>query len=145
MALMRKDPYLAYNFLVEIGGIMAGGFSEVSGLQVEMEVHDYREGGRNDFIHKLAGPIRYPSNLILKRGLADPDLLWAWYQSVINGFILRQNITIMLLNSIREPKRAWSFNGAYPVRWIGPELHAARNGLAVETLEFVHKGLFLSF
>jgi phage tail-like protein len=144
MALIRKDPYLAYNFLVEIGGIEAGGFSDVSGLRTEMEVHDYREGGQNEYIHKLPGPTRYPSNLTLKRGMADLDLLWAWYQSVVQGFILRQNITVLLLNSVREPRRAWSFTGAYPVRWIGPELRGSSAEVAVETLEFVHQGLLLS-
>lgn len=144
MALIRKDPYLAYNFLVEIEGIEAGGFSDVSGLRTEMEVHDYREGGQNEYIHKLPGPIRYPSNLTLKRGLADLDLLWTWYHSIMQGFVSRQNITVLLLNSVREPKRAWSFAGAYPVRWVGPELRGGRAEVAVETLEFVHHGLLLS-
>jgi phage tail-like protein len=143
MALMRKDPYLAFNFLVVIGGIEAGGFSEVSGLRTEMEVHDYREGGQNEYIHKLAGPIRYPNNLTLKRGMADLDLLWAWYQTILQGIHTRQNITILLLDSARVPKRGWSFSGAYPVRWIGPQLTGSRSEVAVETLEFVHHGLLI--
>ncbi len=31
---IRADPYQAFNFLIEIEGILAGGFSECSGLQV---------------------------------------------------------------------------------------------------------------
>ena len=74
----RHDPYGAFSFLVEFDGLVAGGFSEASGLQVVVELHDYREGGRNDYIHRLAGPARYPQNLVLKRGLTDNDTLWAW-------------------------------------------------------------------
>jgi phage tail-like protein len=52
---IRNDPYKAYNFLVEIEGLIVGGFSEVTGMQVEIEVKDYREGGVNEYIHKLPG------------------------------------------------------------------------------------------
>ena len=50
---VRTDPYQVCNFLVEIEGILAGGFSECSGLQVETEVFDYREGGLNEYVHRF--------------------------------------------------------------------------------------------
>src|SRR2546422_11337395 len=75
----RSDPFLAFNFVVEVQSLVLGGFSDVTGLQKEIEVQDYREGGVNDYIHKLSGPARYPSNLVLKRGLTDIDL-WNWHE-----------------------------------------------------------------
>jgi phage tail-like protein len=142
MALgQRSDPYTAYNFLVEIEGLVVGGFTEVTGLQIEVEVQDYREGGLNDYIHRLAGPTRYPSNLILKRGLADIDLLWAWHQAVTHGIILRRNGSIVLLDPAGSEKWRWNFVGAYPVRWLGPELRSGSANVAVETLELVHRGI----
>ncbi len=39
----RTDPYLSFNFLVEIEGVVTGGFSEVTGLQAETEIKEYRE------------------------------------------------------------------------------------------------------
>ena len=42
---VRLDPYQGYNFLIEIEGILAGGFSECSGLTVETEFFEFREGG----------------------------------------------------------------------------------------------------
>src|SRR3954463_7468117 len=86
----RRDPYTTFNFLVEIEGLVVGGFSEVSGLQVETAVEDYQEGGQNDYVHKLAGPTRYPSNLILKRGLTDVGTLWSWHQEVATGTVTRR-------------------------------------------------------
>ena len=137
----RQDPYLTFNFQVEIQGLVVGGFSEVLGLQVEIEVEDYREGGLNDYIHKLAGPTRYPSNLVLKHGLTDVDGLWKWQREVTQGVIKRKNGSIVLLDSTGEERWRWNFSGAYPVRWVGPELRAGSADVAVETIELVHRGL----
>lgn len=137
----RRDPYLAFNFRVEIEGLTVARFTEVTGLQVEIEVHDYREGGLNDYIHKLAGPTRYPSNLILKKGLTDVKELWEWHQEVMQGKIERKNVSIVLLNEVGDEIQRWNFAHACPVRWIGPELKAKSGEVAVQTLEMVHRGL----
>jgi phage tail-like protein len=137
----RTDPYLAFNFLVEVGGLVVGGFTEVSGLQLEMNVHEYQEGGVNEYTHQLAGPVRYPSRLLLKRGLTDIDALWGWFREVVRGEIRRQNLSIVLLDSTGAEKRRWLFTAAYPVRWVGPELRAGTAEVAVETIEFAHHGL----
>lgn len=138
---IRNDPYVRFNFLVEIEGLLVGGFTEVTGLQIETEVQDYREGGLNEYIHKLAGPTRYPSNLILKHGLTDIETLWSWHQDVTQGTIKRRNGTIYLLDNRRLPAMWWDFMEAYPVKWGGPELRADSNTVAVETVELVHKGI----
>jgi phage tail-like protein len=138
---VRNDPYMAFNFLVEIEGLVVGGFSEVNGLQVETVVETYREGGLNDYEHKLYGPTRYPSNLILKHGLTDIDTLWRWHQDVTQGVIERKNGTIYLLNRERLPAMWWNFQQAYPVKWTGPDLRADGSNVAVETVELVHRGI----
>lgn len=137
----RTDPYLAFNFLVEIDGLVVGGFTEVSGLQVEIETQDYREGGLNAYIHKLAGPTRYPSNLTLRHGLADADALWSWLQDVAQGTLQRRNGSIVLLDDTGQEALRWNFTEAYPVRWTGPSLRADSSAVAVETLELAHHGL----
>ena len=138
---IRNDPYIAFNFLVEIEGLLVGGFTEITGLQIETEVKDYREGGLNNYIHKLAGPTRYPSNLILKHGLTDIETLWNWHQDVTQGIIKRKNGTIYLLDRQRIPAMWWDFMEAYPVKWSGPELLANSNTVAIETIELVPNGI----
>ena len=137
----RNDPYLSFNFFVEIEGLIVGGFSEVGGLQVETQVHDYQEGGQNEYVHRLPGPARHPSNLILKRGLTDIETLWSWHQDVIAGKIERRNGTVYLLDRTGAPAMWWDFKEAYPVKWSGPELRADSGAVAVETIELVHRGL----
>lgn len=142
MALtQRNDPYLSFHFLVEIEGLIVGGFSDVSGLQIEVETEDYREGGLNEYLHKLAGPVRYAANLVLKHGLTDADALWNWHQQVARGIIQRKNGSILLRDSAGTERWRWNFVEAYPVKWIGPDLRAGTAEVAVETLELVHRGL----
>jgi phage tail-like protein len=138
---IRNDPYMVFNFLIEIEGLIVGGFSEVSGLQVETVVETYREGGLNEYEHKFAGPTRYPSNLILKHGLTDIETLWNWHQNVVTGTIQRKNGTIYLLDRQGLPAMWWDFLEAYPVKWTGPDLRAESNTVAVESVELVHRGI----
>ena len=140
----RHDPHLAFNFSVEVEGLVVGGFNEVSGLQAETEVQDYREGGVNEFIHKRAGPTKYSSNLVLKKGIADSTALWSWYCDVIQGKIERKNLSVVLMDSAGQEQRRWNFQSAYPVKWAGPGLRAGASEVAVETVELVHKGLQIS-
>jgi phage tail-like protein len=137
----RRDPYMGFNFRVEIEGLVVGGFSEVSGLQVEVQVEDYQEGGLNEYVHKLPGPTRYPQNLVLKHGLTEVDALWSWHQDVRRGTVARKNGSIVLLDSGGQERWRWNFVGAYPIRWSGPDLRAGQAEVAVETLELVHRGL----
>jgi phage tail-like protein len=137
---IRADPYQVFNFLVEIEGILAGGFSECSGLQVETETIDYREGGLNDYVHRFAGPTKYPP-LILKHGLTQIDGLWSWHQEVVTGKITRRNGTIYLLDKQRLPVMWWDFKEAFPVKWSGPDLNASSGNVAIESVELAHRGL----
>ena len=139
MSAGRTDPLLGFRFRVEIDGILVAGFSEVSGLEVQMEPEEYEEGGRNDGPHRL--PTRYSSpNLVLQRGMTDSPELWEWMTSAINGRIERQNGRILLLDTVGKRARDWAFTGAYPVRWAGPDLQADQGSVAIETLELAHKG-----
>jgi phage tail-like protein len=137
----RVDPFRSYNFAIEIEGLVAGGFSEVSGLEVDIETQDYREGGVNGFIHKRAGPAKYPSNLTLKRGVTDNEVLWNWYWNVVQGMIERKNVSVLLMDQAGQERLRWNFEKAYPVKWVGPDMRAGNSDLAIESMELAHKGL----
>jgi phage tail-like protein len=137
----RTDPFLRYNFVIEIEGLVAGGFQEVTGLQSEIETREYREGGVNEFMHKLAGPVRYPSNLILKRGITDTRTLWGWYCDVAQGTVKRRNISLLLMDTTGREKIRWNFAKAYPVKWSGPDMRGDATEVAVETVELAHNGI----
>jgi len=136
----RSDPYASFRFLVEIDGLVVAGFSEVSGLQAETQIEDYREGGVNDYVHKLPKETTYP-NIILKRGITDSDVLWKWHQDVVSGKIERRSGYIVLLDSEGNETWRWNFIDAYPAKWTGPDLRAENSAVALESIELVHKGI----
>lgn len=137
----RTDPFLGFKFLVEIDGLVVGGFTEVSGLQAELEVETFREGGQNTFQHKLPGALKYTGNIVLKRGVTDSETLWSWQQDVASGVVERRNGSIVLLDAAGDEQWRWNFAAAYPVKWTGPSLKAGSSETAVETLELAHHGL----
>ncbi len=137
---IRLDPYLSYNFLVEIDGIIAGGFSEVSGLSIQTEVERKMFGGDNNVEHKFIKGTKY-TDLTLKHGLTDLDMLWSWYDDVTNGNIERKNGTIYLLDHSGIPSMWWDFIEAYPIRWDGPGFNASSSTVATESLVLTHHGL----
>ena len=102
-------------------------FSEASGLVIETEVVSIRVGGVNTHEIQLAGPSKFPSRLVLKRGLAEA-VLWSWYRDVMRGKVVRKTVTVILQNYGGEPKWQWVFTEACPVKWSGPELRAGTAG-----------------
>jgi phage tail-like protein len=155
---MIQDPYVTYRFnaVIDYRGDqrVVGGFSEISGLTFETEVETFREGGENRYERQLAGPTKFPSRLVLKRGLADGEALWSWYQDVMKHAIKRRDIAIVLLQDYYvppdnpttpdKPKWRWVFHDACPVKWTGPEFRAGTAEVAFESIELVHKGLISS-
>lgn len=112
----------------------------MSGLEREVQTEDFREGGRNNYTHKLATVTKY-QNLSLRRGIADASELWQWHQDVVNGKIERRRITVVLLDQLQKEKWRWVFADAYPVKWSGSELNATSNEVFVESVEFAHNGI----
>jgi phage tail-like protein len=133
-------PFLTFNFAVEVQGLLVGGFTEVSGLESEIGVEEYREGGVNGYVHKLPGPASH-ANLVLRHGLTSLSTLWNWFYATSQGAIERRNGTIMLLDHRQIPVMWWNFRNALPVRWTGPAFNASSDEVGIESLELAHEGL----
>lgn len=137
----RFDPYLGNNFLVEIDGLLCGGFSKVEGLESSIETEDRAEGGVNGYVHKVLKRTTW-APLVLSHGITDLDTLWDWYDKTSRGVIVRKNGSILLLDAQRHPAMWWDFKDALPIKWVGPSFDATQDSqVAVVRLELVHRGL----
>lgn len=141
MGVKRDNPYLNFNFIVDIGAGDELGFSEAEVTSGEIEVIEYREGAdRVNTARKLPGLAKYP-NVTLKRGITGSTDLFEWWKSVRDGQVVRRNVTITLLDEQRQAVYRWLLRSAWPVKIEGPTLNASGNEVAIETLELAHEGL----
>jgi len=136
----RNDPATAFRFTVRFDNLPPGGFTDCSGLTLETEVQDYHEGGVNTHNWRFASRTKQ-SNLVLKRGIVN-KVLWDWHQDIATGRMQFRNGTITVHDpSGSEDKLEFQVLQAFPVKWTGPDLGAAQNNIAVESVEFAHQGL----
>lgn len=142
---MAKYPLPVFHFRVEWSGDSGGNsiaFSEVSGLNVETQVIEYRDGSMPDYsVIKMPGMQKF-GNITLKRGVTkgDNDFFKWWNTHQLNS-IERRNITISLLNESHEPVVIWKVNNAFPVKVDGGSYKANGNEVSIETLELAHEGI----
>lgn len=137
---MSSEAYPACRFYVLIDDQAQGVFTEVSGLQIEMDVMEYQEGGNNGFVHRLPGFTKV-SNLTLKRGITSTNEFYKWLNDVSAGQFKRRHVTVVMYDVTGTELMRWNFLHAYPIKWVGPQLNAAENIAAVETLELAHEGM----
>jgi len=140
MPRRATDPFASFNFKLEIEGITVAGFSEVTGLNQESNVIDYREGQEGITPRKLPGLNKF-GNVTLKRGIS-PDLsVYNWRKTVTDGDIERRNASVVLHNEKHEEVVRWNLVNAWPSKYVGPDLKANANEVAIETVELTHEGV----
>ncbi|SRR6266568_2094271 len=142
MADLRKDPYAAFNFVVEIDNVTVAGFSECTGVNTETDAIEYRTGDHDITVTKLPGLKKF-GNITLKRGFTASKELWEWRKKVLDGKTERQSGSIVLQNEARQEALRWNFREGWPRKWEGPTFNAKTNEVAIETLEIVCEGIAL--
>jgi len=140
----RVDPFPRYRFVVEIEGIARAGFMSVSGLEEETAVREYREGGDNSTVRKLAGLNSY-SAITLEAGSTFDTSLWDWRQRIKRegAQANRKPISIIQQNEAGQEVKRWQVFDAWPSKFTAPELDASSSDNAVESVEIQHEGLDL--
>jgi phage tail-like protein len=134
------DPFVNFNFRVEIDGIRRAAFQDCSGFDSTVDVIEHREGGENTTTRKIPGLAKY-SNIILKWGMTDDVDLYNWHRRIVDGAIERRNGSIVLLDRGGVELARWNFIRAWPSKWDGPNFTAEGNDIAIETLELAHEGV----
>lgn len=128
-----------------------GGFQEVNGLEIEMDVSDIVEGGRNNAVYRRLGRGKFPP-LVLKRGLLIGSngqvdrRLWSWMQDALDGVLPLRRVegTVRVFSADNTLRATWSFERGLPVKLRGPELNAKTGEVAIEELSIAHEGLRLA-
>jgi phage tail-like protein len=150
MATSRRNPYAAFNFVVTLDGTEIAGFMEVSGLDAENAVIEYREGNDQTgnggaFVRKLPGIERYP-NVMLRRGITGNLVLWNLRQAIRdattgpefgNPGSATPLMRIDLQDETHTTVQSWLLHNAWIAKITGPSLNARANEIAIEAVEVV--------
>ncbi|GAB1452077.1 phage tail protein [Draconibacterium sp.] len=140
---MANYPLPKFHFRVEWGGSKIG-FTEVTGLNIENEMIEYRDGASPEY-HKVKMPgLQKFGNITLKRGMFNSDNeFFQWLNTVSLSKVERRDVSIALLNENHEPVYIWRVKNAFPVKVVAPDLKSDANEVAVETIEIAHEGLII--
>ena len=139
--MANNDIYRAYNFRLDIQGVIAGYFTEVSGLRVKVEAIPFREGGGLSGVRKLPGRVDI-GDITLRYGLTDSPYLWEWLMTAVDGNVERRNVSIILMGTdgVTEVAR-WNLENAWASEWRGAKLDAMSQQAAIERITLVAETL----
>lgn len=137
-------PLPKFHFEVKFGsGVVL--FQEVSGLDAEAEVIEYRAGSSKEFSTvKMPGLKKY-GNVTMKKGVFKSDnKFWDWFNQIKMNTIKRETVTISLLDESGAATMVWTLTNAWPTKISGTDLKSDDNEVAVETIEIAHEGLTIA-
>lgn len=147
---MSDYPLPKFHFQVEWGGTKIG-FTEISGLDVETEIIEYRQGASPEYFKTKQPGLTKFSNITMKRGTFQSDNeYYDWWKETkffqegnSTGSKFRRDLTISLLNENHDPIIVWKVKNAFPTKVQTTDLKADGNEIAIESIELVHEGLVI--
>jgi phage tail-like protein len=150
MPTFRDNPYGAFNFIVSLGGAQGdgsegtiiGGFSDCSGLGLDVSYSEYRNGNEKvNTVRKIPNTHKN-DDITLKRGLVGSDDLFQWIKTVRDGTADARDVKITMMDEARNAIATFKLHRAQPKKWSGPTLAAKGGGeVAMEELHLVHEGI----
>lgn len=143
---MATYPLPKFHFKVTHGDVEFN-CTEVSGLDFEREIIEYRAGADNVYYKSKQPGLEKYSNITVKRGsFADKskEFYNQWIKTVFfqeGDEQYRGDLTISMLDEKHEPVITWKAENAYITKIQSTDLKAEGNEIAIETAEFVHEKL----
>jgi phage tail-like protein len=134
-------PIPKFRFMVKWGDKEMS-FQEVSGLDAEAQIIEYRSGNSKEFAPVKMPGLKKFSNVTMKKGVFKSDnKFWEWFKKIQMNTIERVPVTIALLDEGGGNTMVWTLANAWPTKITGTDLKAQGNEVAVETIEIAHEGL----
>jgi phage tail-like protein len=138
----REDPLSGFHFALDFGGVIAGFFTECSGIGSEHDVIEHKvinEKGQ-EMVMSMPGRLKW-EKITLKRGITSAMDIWDWRKMVEDGDVdgARRNGSIIMFNHKLDPIAQWDFERAWPVKVTGPQPKADSNEIGLEELTLAHE------
>ncbi|MCP4285386.1 MAG: phage tail protein [Gammaproteobacteria bacterium] len=120
-------------------------FQEVSGLDMEAQMIEYRYGDSKEFSTVKMPGIKKFGNVTMKKGVFKSDnKFWDWFNEIKMNTIKRKPVTISLLDEEGGATMVWTLANAWPTKITGTDLKSDGNEVAIESIEIAHEGLTIA-
>jgi phage tail-like protein len=144
MGKLAEDALLgmANRFMVTIdpSSRSLGSFAKAQGLEVSIEVPEYRSGEDWNYLWSFPGKTKYQTIKLERAAVkGDSEEVQKWYAETATAF-KTHIVTIELQDAKGEKILAWVCQGAFPAKWSITTFEAGTSKIAVETLEISHVG-----
>ncbi|WP_294606294.1 phage tail protein [uncultured Bacteroides sp.] len=135
-------PLPSFYFKVSVTDVGDISCSEVSGLETEYDMIEYRAGDSPIFTKQKMPGMRKTSDVTLKKGVfKDDKAMWDWINGIKLNTIKRATVTISLLDESGNPVKTWELTNAWPKKITVEGFKADGNTAAIETLILAHEGV----
>ncbi|WP_125140270.1 phage tail protein [Clostridium transplantifaecale] len=138
---MAVYPGAKFRFKLDIDGLEAGRFSEVSGFDAAIEPIENREGDMAAENPMRVAGLRKYGNITLKNGMLEGKAAYGWIEKGMAGEVERKTVTVSLLDEMRNEVAVWKIINAWPAKYSAPDFNAASCEIAIESLELAHEGI----
>lgn len=147
---MASRPIPKFRFTAEFdvdGTTVKAGFTEISGLDKETEVIEYREGFDDTKYKRLILGLNKGNRITMKRGVFNDDTklqFYNWWNKTIDKQTTeaaQKDVIIKLLDEEGQPVITWKLNKAIALKMQSTDLKSDGNEIAIESIELAHEGL----
>jgi phage tail-like protein len=138
-------PLPSFSFQVSWGSQSKIPFQEVSGLDTETQIIEYRHSNSPAYSTIKMPGIKKFGNVTMKKGIFVKDnKFWDWYSQITMNTIARVSVVVQLLDEKSNPTMTWTLTNAWPTKISSPTLKSDGNEVAIQSIEIAHEGLVIA-
>lgn len=135
-------PTPSFHFKVTFGNKGEMSFQEVSGLDNEVDIIEYRAGNSKSFSKVKMPDLKKFSDITLKRGLFRENMaLLDYFNGIHANAIQRETVTIQLLDETHQSLFTWTLQNAFPTKITIFDFNSPNNEVAIDEIMLSHEGL----
>ena len=147
---IQMDPLTSFRFLIEVEGDqeISAAFSRFSGIQMEVETFQSRDGDDNRGVKEYIPVFTNYHPVTLSKGVVGNNKFLDWILSAAAGMYegptgenLRRNLLVTALNSSGKPAVTWVLQGAMPIAYELTAMDGSVSEVLTESVTFAIHGL----
>lgn len=128
----KEDPLQGFKFRISIPGLPDScGFQKVSGLEMEIGVVEYDEGGY-DVTHKLQGKAK-GGEIVCEKGMFPSTQVEQIFRKALTSKE-RGTVVVNLLDSRGKVARTWKLAECWCSKWEAGDLDASSEDVLTESI-----------